>query len=70
MKIIFNEYIPTANVNVLKISHKFISNSKNTCEASEKFGPGDRFLVGADGVLFVAALDCDPLRFLLLLVGL
>jgi hypothetical protein len=41
-----------------------------TCDANEKFGPGDLFLLGAGGALFAAAPDCDPLRLRLLLAGL
>jgi hypothetical protein len=40
-----------------------------TCEASEKFGPGDRFLFGAGGVEFATPPPLDPFRFRRLLAG-
>jgi hypothetical protein len=41
---------------------------KRTCDANEKFGPGERFLLGTGGVFTEPELD--PLRFLRLLAGL
>lgn len=44
--------------------------SLTTCDASEKFGPGDRFLLGAGGPALPApAPELEPLRFLRLLAG-
>jgi hypothetical protein len=43
--------------------------SGNTCDANEKFGPGERFLLGTGGVL-IADPELEPLRFLRLLAGL
>lgn len=40
-----------------------------TCDAKEKFGPGDLFLLGAGGALFPGP-GVLPFRFLLLLAGL
>lgn len=40
-----------------------------TCEAREKFGPGERFLFGVGVALFVAPPEFEPLRFRLLLAG-
>lgn len=40
-----------------------------TCEASEKLGPGDRFLLGAGGALLAAPPEFDPLRFRRLFAG-
>lgn len=39
-----------------------------TCEASEKFGPGDRFL-GTGGIAFGPAPDVEPFRFRRLFAG-
>lgn len=39
-----------------------------TCDAREKFGPGERFLLGAGGALLPGP-DVLPFRFLLLLAG-
>lgn len=39
------------------------------CDAREKFGPGDLFLLGAGGALFPGP-EVLPFRFLLLLAGL
>lgn len=40
-----------------------------TCDASEKFGPGDRFLLGTGGVEFGTPAPLEPFRFLLLFDG-
>ena len=40
-----------------------------TCEASEKFGPGDRFLLGTGGVEFATPPPLDPFRFRRLFAG-
>lgn len=40
-----------------------------TCDANEKFGPGDRFLFGTGGALLAAPPEFDPLRFRRLLAG-
>lgn len=41
-----------------------------TCEAKEKLGPGDRFLLGAGGALLATPPDVEPFLFRLLLAGL
>lgn len=51
-----------ANFNEKKPIEKF------TCDAREKFGPGERFLLGAGGALLPGP-DVLPFRFLLLLAG-
>lgn len=40
----------------------------STCDAKEKFGPGERFLLGAGGALLPGP-EVLPFRFLLLLAG-
>lgn len=40
-----------------------------TCEAREKFGPGDRFLLGTGGIGFAPAPEFEPFRFRRLLAG-
>lgn len=42
---------------------------KTTCDASEKFGPGERFLLGRGGALLAAPPEFDPFRFRRLLAG-
>lgn len=42
--------------------------SRTTCEAKEKFGPGERFLFGSGGAL-AAPPEFEPFRFRLLLAG-
>jgi hypothetical protein len=42
---------------------------KLTCDAKEKFGPGDLFLLGAGVALLAAPPEFDPLRFRRLLAG-
>lgn len=41
-----------------------------TCDASEKFGPGDRFLLGTGGVEFATPPPLEPFLFLRLFEGL
>lgn len=48
--------------------HERKLNEKYTCDAREKFGPGERFLLGAGGALLPGP-DVLPFRFLLLLAG-
>lgn len=40
-----------------------------TCDAKEKLGPGDLFLLGAGGALLAAPPDWEPFRFRRLLAG-
>lgn len=40
-----------------------------TCEASEKFGPGDRFLFGTGGVELATPPPLEPFRFRRLFAG-
>ena len=40
-----------------------------TCDAKEKLGPGDLFLLGAGGALFAAPPDWEPFRFRRLFAG-
>lgn len=42
---------------------------KYTWDAREKFGPGDRFLLGSAGALFAAPPLCEPFLFRRLLAG-
>lgn len=44
--------------------------NSTTCDAKLKFGPGDRFLLGTGGALFVAPPDVEPFRFRRLFAGL
>lgn len=41
-----------------------------TCDASEKFGPGDRFLLVTGGTLFAPPAEFEPFRFRRLFGGL
>lgn len=44
--------------------------NSTTCDAKEKFGPGERFLLGTGGALFAAPPELEPFLFRLLFAGL
>lgn len=51
-------------------SHFAHVNRTTTCDAREKFGPGERFLLVTGGALFAPPPEFDPFRFRRLFAGL
>lgn len=51
------------------ILYKLLATLTTTCDAREKFGPGERFLLGAGGVELVTPPPLEPFLFRRLLAG-